>query len=241
MSATGPVVLVVDDETPIRRLLSVALGSRGYQVQTVAGGQEALDRLSTDAFDLVLLDLGLPDLDGADVCRRIREWSRVPIIVVTVRDDEREKVAALDSGADDYVTKPFGIDELLARIRANLRRSTTEAEEPVLTFGILTVDLGRRIVTRDGQPVHLTPTEYELLRVLAVHAGRVLTHRQLLREARGPAYEEETPLLRVHMVGLRQKLGMSAQQAGYIATEPGVGYRLLTEDASPRSEYNLNV
>jgi two-component system KDP operon response regulator KdpE len=222
-----PRALVVDDEPQIRRLLTVSLSGHGYRVETAANGAEALDRLSVEPFDVVLLDLGLPDLDGIEVCRQIREWSKVPIIVISVREDEGDKVAALDVGADDYVTKPFGMEELLARMRANLRRAIPAAEEPVLVFGELTVDLARRQVSRNGEPIRLTPTEYDLLRVLAGHAGRVLTHRQLLREARGPAYEEDTPLLRVHMVGLRQKLGIGPNQPGHIATEPGVGYRLV--------------
>jgi two-component system KDP operon response regulator KdpE len=222
-----PRALVVDDEPQIRRLLTVSLSGHGYRVETAANGAEALDRLSAEPFDVVLLDLGLPDLDGIEVCRQIREWSKVPIIVISVREDEGDKVAALDVGADDYVTKPFGMEELLARMRANLRRAIPAAEEPVLVFGELTVDLARRQVSRNGEPIRLTPTEYDLLRVLAGHAGRVLTHRQLLREARGPAYEEDTPLLRVHMVGLRQKLGIGPNQPGHIATEPGVGYRLV--------------
>lgn len=221
-------VLVVDDEQQIRRLLTVSLASHGYAVESVARGEDALAALAAEPFDVVLLDLGLPDIDGVEVCRQVREWSHIPIIVISVREDERDKVAALDSGADDYVTKPFGIDELLARIRANMRRTSSIPEDPVITLGPLTVDLARRVVTTDGNSVRLTPTEYDLLRVLALHAGRVMTHRQLLREARGPAYESETPLLRVHMVALRQKLGVPAHSPGYIATEPGVGYRLLT-------------
>jgi two-component system KDP operon response regulator KdpE len=229
MTAGQPQVLVVDDEPQIRRLLSVSLSSHGYRVETAASGTEALDRLSGETFDIVLLDLGLPDMDGSEVCRLIREWSKVPIIVISVREGERDKVIALDLGADDYVTKPFGIDELLARMRANLRRAAPTPEEPVMMFGDLTVDLARRLVSRGGETIRLTPTEYDLLRTLAAHAGRVLTHRQLLREARGPAYEEDTPLLRVHMVGLRQKLGIPPNRPGHIATEPGVGYRLLVE------------
>jgi two-component system, OmpR family, KDP operon response regulator KdpE len=226
-SGVRPRALVVDDEPQIRRLLSVSLAAHGYRVETAASGEEAVERVSLEPFDIVLLDLGLPDLDGLEVCRRIREWSQVPIIVVSVREDERDKVAALDVGADDFVTKPFGMEELLARMRAGLRRAVQPSEEPVLSFGELSVDLARRQVRRQGELVRLTPTEYDLLRVLATHAGRVLTHRQLLREVRGPAYEEETPILRVHMVGLRQKLGMAPGQPGHIATEPGVGYRLL--------------
>jgi two-component system, OmpR family, KDP operon response regulator KdpE len=225
--ASGPRVLVVDDEPQIRRLLSVSLSGRGYRVEEVATGAEGIERIATDHFDLLLLDLGLTDMDGLEVCREVREWSQIPIIVISVRENERDKVAALDLGADDYITKPFGIGELLARIRANLRRVATRGEQPVHSIGDLTVDLARRRVLRGEREIRLTPTEYELLRVLALYAGRVVTHRQLLREARGPAYEEETPLLRVHMAALRQKLCVDPGTPGYIATEPGVGYRLL--------------
>jgi two-component system KDP operon response regulator KdpE len=228
-----PHVLVVDDEPQIRRLVSLALSSRDYTVDAVGTGEGALEHLATTPADIVLLDLGLPDMDGVLVCRHIREWSQVPIIVISVREDERDKVSALDAGADDFVTKPFGIDELLARVRANLRRSTSTPKDPVLSLGPLVLDFTRRRVTRDEHEIHLTPTEYDLLRVLAAHAGRVLTHRQLLREARGPAYEEETPLLRVHMVALRQKLGIAPGSPGYIGTEPGIGYRLLVEPPKP--------
>lgn len=221
-------ILVVDDERQIRRLLTVSLGSGGYTVESVGTGTAALDRLLTERFDAVLLDLGLPDIEGVEVCRRLREWSAIPVIVISVRDDERDKVAALDAGADDYVSKPFGVGELLARIRANLRRVPGALEEPVIDVGPLTIDRARRVVTLRGADVRLTPTEYDLLRILAGYAGRVVTHRQLLREARGPAYEEDTPLLRVHMVGLRQKLGLAPHTPGYIATEPGIGYRMLT-------------
>jgi two-component system, OmpR family, KDP operon response regulator KdpE len=222
-------VLVVDDEPQILKLLSVALRSKGYVVEVAGGGEEALERLCSSTFDMLLLDLGLPDVDGLEVCRRLREWSQIPIIVISVREDDRDKVAALDLGADDYVTKPFSMDELLARMRANLRRSVGVPESSRITIGALCVDLTRRIVTRGDDEVHLTPTEYDLMRALTLHAGRVITHRQLLREARGPAYEEETPLLRVHMVALRQKLNIPANNPGHIVTEPGVGYRLLDQ------------
>jgi len=220
-------VLVIDDEPQMRRLLTVALTSHGYWVESAATGEVGLDRLVADRFDLLLLDLGLPAMDGIEVCRHVREWSSIPIIVISVRDAEGSKVAALDLGADDYITKPFGIGELLARMRASLRRIPSGPDAPVITIGPLSVDLAKRRVISEGRDIRLTPTEYDLLRVLALHAGRVMTHRQLLREARGPTFEEETPLLRVHMVGLRQKLGIRATTPGYIATEPGVGYRLL--------------
>ncbi len=220
-------VLVIDDEPQIRRLLTVALTSHGYWVESAATGEVGLDRLVADRFDLLLLDLGLPEMDGIEVCRHVREWSTIPIIVISVRDTEGSKIAALDLGADDYITKPFGIGELLARMRACLRRIPSGPDAPVITIGPLSVDLAKRRVVSEGRDIRLTPTEYDLLRVLSLHAGRVVTHRQLLREARGPTFEEETPLLRVHMVGLRQKLGIRATTPGYIATEPGVGYRLL--------------
>lgn len=225
-------VLVIDDEPQIRRLLTVSLAGRGFHVESTATGTEGIDRLEQDRFDVLLLDLGLPDMDGVTVCRQVRQESQIPIIVISVREGEKDKVAALDAGADDYITKPFGIDELLARIRANLRRAPTSIEASVLEFGSLRVDVARRRVANDGQEIHLTPTEYDLLRVLASHAGRVLTHRQLLREMRGPAYEEDTPILRVHMVALRRKLGVRPGAAGYIVTEPGIGYRLLAEPAT---------
>ncbi|GAC1624310.1 MAG: response regulator [Chloroflexota bacterium] len=219
-------VLVVDDELQMRRLLIISLSSRGYVVEAAASGQEGIDKLSVMPFDILLLDLGLPDMNGTDVCRTERGWSSIPIIVVSVRDQDSDKVAALDLGADDFVTKPFSIDELLARMRANLRRTTEAAGAPVITLGSLVVDLARRLVVREGHEVHLTPTEFALLRVLVTHGGRVLTHRHLLREIRRPAYEDETALLRVHMVALRQKLAMPPGVPGYIATEPGIGYRL---------------
>ncbi|MGH2441928.1 MAG: response regulator transcription factor [Chloroflexota bacterium] len=235
LPAKPPQVLVVDDEPQIRRLLTVSLTHHGFQIDAVGSAEEAILRVSERAYDIVLLDLGLPDLDGRDVCTRIREWSQVPVIVVSVRDDERGKVEALNAGADDYVTKPFGIEELLARMRAHMRRVVTTPEGPALTFGALTIDLAQRTVVRGGEPVHLTPTEYDLLRALSLHAGRVMTHRQLLREARGPAYESETPLLRVHMVGLRRKLGLAPFECGYISTEPGIGYRLQSESRISQS------
>jgi two-component system, OmpR family, KDP operon response regulator KdpE len=226
MTDSGPRVLVVDDEPAIRRFLHTSLTAHGYAVFEVASGGEALTAVTASRPDLVILDLGLPDMDGIAVTQRLREWTLVPIIIVTVQEQEAAKIAALDAGADDYVTKPFGMGELLARMRAALRRAASVADEPVFVAGDLKVDLGRRLVTIAGREVQLTPTEYDLLRALVVHAGRVLTHRQLLRQVWGVGYEDETHLLRVNMSNLRHKLEPDAARPTYVLTEPGVGYRL---------------
>jgi two-component system KDP operon response regulator KdpE len=224
-------VLIVDDEPQIRRFLRTSLSAHGYQVLEASCGQEALVRLATEQPDVVLLDLGLPDLDGLDVTHRIREWSQVPVIVLSVRGQEGDKIAALDGGADDYVTKPFGMGELLARIRAALRhRLQSQVDVPVFRSGGLTVDLARRVVTVDGGEVKLTPKEYEVLRVLVIHAGKVLTHQHLLREVWGPVAVEATQYLRVYIGQLRQKLEADPAQPRYLLTEPGVGYRLRLVD-----------
>lgn len=226
MTDSGPRVLVVDDEPAIRRFLRTSLDAHGYGVFEAMNGKEALSAAATHRPDLIILDLGLPDMDGIEVTRLLREWTQIPIIIVTVQEQERAKIAALDAGADDYVTKPFGMGELLARMRASLRRAASPAGEPVFTSGQLTVDLGRRLVTIGEREVQLTPTEYELLRTLVAHAGKVLTHRQLLRQVWGVGYESETHLLRVNMSNLRRKLEPNAARPNYISTEPGVGYRL---------------
>jgi two-component system KDP operon response regulator KdpE len=224
-------VLIVDDEPQIRRFLRTSLSAHGYRVIEASGGQEAMTLLATERPELVLLDLGLPDMDGLEVMHRLREWSTVPIIVVSVRGREADKIAALDGGADDYVTKPFGLGELLARMRTALRhRLQAEVDEPVFRSAGLSVDLGRRLVTIDGQEVKLTPKEYDLLRILAAHAGKVITHRQLLREVWGPAAVHETHYLRVYIGQLRQKLEPDPAQPRYLVTEPGVGYRLRVEE-----------
>jgi two-component system, OmpR family, KDP operon response regulator KdpE len=224
-------ILVVDDEPQIRRFLRTSLSAHGYQVLDASCGQEALVSVATERPDVVLLDLGLPDLDGLDVLRGIREWSQVPLVVLSVRGQEGDKIAALDGGADDYVTKPFGMGELLARIRAALRhRLQSEVDAPVFRSGGLTVDLARRVVTVDGGEVKLTRKEYELLHVLVIHAGKVLTHRHLLREVWGPAAVEATQYLRVYIGQLRQKLEADPAQPRYLLTEPGVGYRLRLVD-----------
>ncbi|MDN5344719.1 MAG: two-component system, OmpR family, operon response regulator KdpE [Clostridia bacterium] len=227
MTAKGARILIIDDEPPIRRLLKVALAAHGYDLAEATSGQEGLQQAAFLHPDLVILDLGLPDLDGLEVIKRLREWSQVPVIILTVREHEQDKIAALDAGADDYVTKPFSMGELLARMRAALRHAARSEEEPVLSLGGLTVDLARRLVTVEGREVKLTPTEYEILKNLAVNAGRVLTHRQLLRTIWGPEYQDDTHYLRVYIGQLRRKLEPDPTRPRYIITEPGVGYRLI--------------
>jgi two-component system KDP operon response regulator KdpE len=229
----GARVLVVDDEPQIVRGLRVVLRNAGFQVEAAATKEEALDALSHRPPDAVLLDLVLPDGSGVDVCREVREWSSVPIVVVSAVGDEREKVRALDAGADDYVTKPFGSEELTARLRAVLRRSSDLAAEPAITVGDLTIDIPDRRVTRDGEQVHLTPIEFDLLRVLAQNRGKLVTHRQLLHEVWGPSYGDETHYLRVHVAHIRAKIEPDPARPSYVLTEPGVGYRLL-DGARPR-------
>ena len=231
---TNPRVLVVDDEPQLRRALRLVLRANGYDVTEVATGEAALDAAVTAAWDLMILDLVLPDLDGVEVCRRLREWSQVPVVVLSALAEEDIKVKALDQGADDYVIKPFSAPELLARMRSALRRASTEnnqAVEPVLTAGDgqITIDIARRVVAREGKEVHLTPTEYELLRFLALQAGRVITHGQLLRRVMGPGYEDATGTLRVHIASLRKKLEPDPGRPGIIVTEPGIGYRLRVD------------
>ena len=219
--------LIVDDERAIRRFLRASLASHGYQVFEAETGQSALATAVECRPDLVILDLGLPDMDGTEVTRQLREWSQVPIIILSVRDQESDKISALDAGADDYLTKPFGVGELMARIRVALRHAVPAVEEePVFEMDGLRVDLARRQVVLNGAAVELTPTEYDILRVLVQHAGRVLTHRQILREVWGAPYEAETHLLRVNMSNLRRKIEPDPNQPHFIVTEPGVGYRL---------------
>jgi len=226
MNETGARVLVVDDEPAIRRFLRASLAAHGYAIFEASDGQSALSAVSADRPDLVILDLGLPDLDGIEVTRLLREWTRIPIIILSVRGQEADKIAALDAGADDYVTKPFGAGELLARMRVALRRAGQSGVEPVFSSDDLTVDLTRRVVTVAEREVQLTPTEYDLLRVLVTNAGKVLTHRQLLREVWGMGYEQEMHMLRVNISNLRRKIEPDLSRPHYIVTEPGVGYRL---------------
>jgi two-component system KDP operon response regulator KdpE len=224
----GPVVLIVDDEIQIRRFLRVSLSASGYIVHEAATGQAGLDQAALVRPDVVILDLGLPDMGGLDMLRRLREWSPVPVIVLSVRDADTDKIALLDAGADDYLTKPFSMGELLARLRV-AQRHTSPAPETTFHSGPLEVDLARRLVTVNEHPVKLTATEYALLRLLVQHAGKVLTHRQILREVWGPQYEEETPYLRVYMAQLRHKLEADPANPTLLITEPGVGYRLMVD------------
>jgi two-component system KDP operon response regulator KdpE len=225
MTKVGLRVLVVDDEVAIQRFLRVALNGQGFVVSEAATGQHALQALTLERPDLVILDLGLPDMDGVEVTRRLREWSQVPVIILSVREQEVDKIAALDAGADDYLTKPFGMGELLARIRTVLRRQTAGTSEPVFTLGGLMVDLANRLVTVDGREIQFTPTEYDILRALVIYAGKVLTNRQLLRQVWGEGYDD-LHILRVNISNLRHKLEPDPSRPTYIHTEPGVGYRL---------------
>lgn len=229
-STPTPVALVIDDEPQIRRLLRVTLEANGYRVFDSATGQEGIAQAAQRRPDVVLLDLGLPDLDGLEVLKRLREWSRVPVIILSVRDREDDKVAALDAGADDYVTKPFATGELLARLRAALRHLQPQGADAVFRSGDLEVDLSARVVRQRGQEVKLTPTEYSLLRLFITHAGKVLTHRQLLTEVWGPKAVDQTHYLRVHIAHLREKLEAIPGQPEFIRTEPGIGYRFVSQE-----------
>ncbi len=228
---SDPTVLVIEDERQIRRFLGPTLASNGYRMLEADTGADGLTEAAAWQPDIVILDLGLPDMDGLQVLRRLREWSAVPVIVLSARGQEGDKVAALDAGADDYVSKPFGPAELLARIRVALRHAAALHEDaaPTFTVGELHLDLARRQVTVGGKEVHLTPIEYRLITVLARHAGKVLTHRQLLIEVWGPTHTTEAHYLRVYMAQLRRKLEPEPARPRYLLTEPGVGYRLAAE------------
>jgi two-component system, OmpR family, KDP operon response regulator KdpE len=232
MSKLRPSILVIEDESSVRRFLRVTLEGQDYKVLEATRGEDGLRHASVGQPDLIILDLGLPDLDGLEVTKRLRQWTATPIIVISARGREEDKVAALDAGADDYLTKPFGVGELLARLRVALRHlAATDADTGVSSFeiGTLRVDLSRREVVSSGKPVRLTPNEFRLLSVLVKNAGRVLTHRQLLREVWGPGSDQDTHYLRVYMNQLRQKLEADPSRPKYLITEPGVGYRLMDE------------
>jgi len=224
-TATNQRILVVDDEAPIRRYLRAALSAQGFNVYESASGEEALQAVLSHRPDIIILDLGLPDIDGIEVTRRLREWSQTPIIILSVRESEQDKIAALDAGADDYLTKPFGTGELLARMRVALRKQSSAANEPVFESKGLSVDFARRLVTVNEQEVQLTPTEYDLLKILVTHAGKVITHHQLLRQVWGDGYDD-MHILRVNISNLRGKIEPDPSRPTYIHTEPGVGYRL---------------
>jgi two-component system KDP operon response regulator KdpE len=220
-----PVALIVDDEPQIRRLLRVVLEGENYQVQEAENGQQGLTEIANRRPAIILLDLGLPDMEGLEVLKRLREWSEAPVLVLSVRDDEQSKVAALDSGAEDYVTKPFSTAELLARLRAAQRKTRPEEEVSIFKSGNLIVDLTARVVKRAGDEIKLTATEYALLRLFVRHPGRVLTHRYILREIWGPKSEEHRQYLRVYVTHLRQKIEPDPTKPSLIRTEPGIGYR----------------
>ncbi len=239
MSEPHLTIVLIEDEKQIRRFVRVSLEGEGMVVHEAQTGKQGLIEAATRKPDLVIVDLGLPDTDGLDVIRALRGWSDLPVIVLSARTQESEKVAALDAGADDYLTKPFGVSELLARIRVQLRRKRAGGanDTPQVQFGAIVVDQARRQVTRAGAVVHLTPLEYRLLSLLVRHAGRVLTHRQLLREVWGPSHVESYHYLRIYMAHLRQKLERDPAQPEHIVTETGVGYRLsgMLEGVSERA------
>jgi two-component system KDP operon response regulator KdpE len=226
-----PVALIIDDEVQIRRLLRVVLEGESYQVHEAETGQQGLTEIAGRRPAIILLDLGLPDMEGLEVLKRLREWSEAPVLVLSVRDDEAAKVAALDAGAEDYVTKPFGSPELLARLRAAQRKTRPEEEVSIFKSGDLIVDLTARVVTRGGHEIKLTATEYALLRLFVRHPGRVLTHRHILREIWGPKSEEHRQYLRVYVTHLRQKIEPDSTKPRLIKTEPGIGYRFESAEA----------
>jgi len=222
-----PRILVIDDEPQIRRLLRASLEGAGYAVRESSGGGDGIIEAAQHPPDLIVLDLGLPDMEGVAVLKRLREWSRVPIVVLSVRSYEEDKIAALDQGADDFITKPFDSGELLARLRLALRHSAPAPNLTVFRTGPMEVDLAARIATRDGLQIKLTPTEYSMLRLFVQHAGKVLTHRQILQDVWGPNYVGQTAYLRVYMAHLREKLESNSAHPELFVTEPGVGYRLM--------------
>ncbi|MBD0383831.1 response regulator [Paenibacillus sedimenti] len=229
-TANGARILIIDDEPQIRKLLRVTLQALHFEIHESSTGEDGMYQASVTHPDLIVLDLGLPDLSGMEVLHRIREWSRIPIIVLTAKDREEDKIVALDSGADDYVTKPFGMGELVARIRVALRHVAKTVDEPILQFGKLVIDLAQRLVELDGNRVKLTPTEYDLLKILASNAGKVVTQRQLLQQVwGGHHHESDSHYLRIYIGHLRKKLEEDPTRPQFIETEPGIGYRFLLQ------------
>ena len=225
-----PDILVIDDEVQIRRLLRLTLEAAGYRVREAESGALGLNEAAVQHPDAIVLDLSLPDFGGLEVLRRLREWSQIPVLILSVRGGEADKIAALDAGADDYLTKPFGGGELLARVRVLLRRAQPAGEVSIVSFGDIEVDFAKRTVTRAGADLHLTVKEYALLRLLLQHRGKVVTHRQLLRDVWGPGHEDDTHYLRVHMANLRKKIEATADAPRFVKTESGIGYRFVSED-----------
>lgn len=231
MENKGLKILIIDDEPQIRKLLKVALEAYNYDLQDVATGKDGIMTAASMHPDIIIVDLGLPDMDGKEVVKRLREWSSVPIIVLTARDQEQEKIQVLDQGADDYITKPFSMGELMARIRVCLRRSYSEDDKKTeMVCGGVCMDLLKRIVTVDGKEVKLTPTEYDLLKIMMKHAGRVLTHKQLLKAVWGTEYDEDLHYIRIYMRQLRRKIEADPAQPRYLITESGIGYRFAAND-----------
>jgi two-component system KDP operon response regulator KdpE len=230
MTSSGEKILVIDDEPQIQKLLRVTLQAQDFEVIAALSGKDGLLHATMVRPDLIVLDLGLPDISGMEVLRSIRDWTQTPIVVLTAKDQEEDKIVALDSGADDYVTKPFGMGELVARIRVALRHTTKSNDEPILNFGRLVIDLSKRDVELDGQKVKLTPTEYELLKVLATNAGRVMTHKQLLQKVwGGHQYNTDSHYLRVYVGHLRKKIELEPARPTFIVTDPGIGYRFMVD------------
>lgn len=228
----NPLILVIEDEAPIRRFLKMSLLDHGFAFSEASTGKEGLSKVASERPDLVILDLGLPDTDGLEVTRQVREWSNVPIIVLSAREKENDKVEALDAGADDYLVKPFGIGELMARLRVALRHSNRLSEDQLdsnFSFGDIHIDFAKRQILRNTEEIHLTPIEYKLLNTLVRYSGKVVTHKHLLRETWGGEYSDETQYLRVYMAQLRKKLELDPAQPKYLITEPGVGYRLKVD------------
>jgi two-component system KDP operon response regulator KdpE len=230
MPSNRALILVVDDEIEIRRLLKVALTAHGYDIREAASGQEGLAQAAVFNPDLLILDMSLPDLDGLEVIKKLREWTKVPVIILSVREREQDKIQALEAGADDYVTKPFSMGELIARIRVALRHKLVGEDEPVLVLGDLSIDMAYRKVVVEGKEVKLTPLEYEIFKQLALNAGKVLTHRYLLTNAWGNEYQNQKQYLRIFIRQLRRKIEPNPTQPRYILTEPGIGYRLAVPD-----------
>ena len=230
--SNAPHILVIDDEPQIQRAIRTILTEKGFQVSTASRGEEGLTLAAAHEPDIVILDLGLPDIDGIEVTRRLREWTQCPILILSVRDSERDKVAALDQGADDYLTKPFGIEELLARVRVALRHSSSRqgTQSKLVRAGDLSIDLAWHLVKRGEEEIKLTGTEYKLLAYLAANHGRVLTHQSILTHVWGPADADHTEYLRVYMRQLRKKLEADPEQPQYILTEPGIGYRFIADE-----------